>query len=416
MNKSFRVVLAVKLVRRWSHLMRRVALGLLVVTVTLLGSASLASAATSVTTVTFSPGDSSASAVSTWTVGFTSSSTGALAANATVTVVFGSSGTFGLSGSPAITFPSGFSGCAVASSVVSGQSIQITLANASGTTCSLAASTAATLTIAGIKNPAAGTYLNTSFSVATSADVTPTSPSSSVVITAATSVTDVAVTPGSLNAGATSTWSFGFTTSSTGSLSVQNDPYITVVLPSVFTDASAGPTITLSSAFNSCFADSSFLSGTLTVRLVGGSCSLAASTAATFSVAGIVNPTVQSFANTLFSLATSIDTTAANPSVGVSITSNVMATPSALDAGLNTSGLGIVNVSFTADGSDTQYTVTPYNVTTGTAVAGTPVVSGTLASTGTDTVQVTGLVVGDLYDFTVQPTSSASPFLVSADS
>jgi hypothetical protein len=84
---------------------------------------------------------------------------------------------------PAVTLGSGFLDCTAtpqATAVASGESVLITL----GAGCELDASTSATVTIAGITNPAAGTYDNTSFLVSTSVDAS-ASPASDVVITGA---------------------------------------------------------------------------------------------------------------------------------------------------------------------------------------------------------------------------------------
>lgn len=129
---------------------------------------------TAVTNVTFS---GSPQTTATWTVGFTTSLTGALVAGNTITATFNSS--FGLPASgAAVTLPSGFSNC-TATEATSGQTATITLVGAS---CVLANSTAGTFTIAGITDPAAGSYANTTFSVATSKDTSAVNPSSNVVI------------------------------------------------------------------------------------------------------------------------------------------------------------------------------------------------------------------------------------------
>jgi hypothetical protein len=119
----------------------------------------------------------------TWTVGFTTSDpSGGLVPGDDIEVVFPAG--FVIPLDPAVTLGSGFYDCTStpqATAVASGETVLITL----GAGCELNASTSATLTIAGITNPAAGTYANTSFSVSTSTDFA-ASPAAAVVITGAT--------------------------------------------------------------------------------------------------------------------------------------------------------------------------------------------------------------------------------------
>lgn len=143
---------------------------------TLLVGVEAVSAATP-TNVAFTPGSTSALATSNWTVGFTSSATGALTASSAVVITFGDG--FLLPSAPAVTFVSGFTGACASTGVSSGQHVTITL----GGTCALAAHTPAVISIAGITNPGAGTYANTGFTLATSAD-SATSPATDVIVAA----------------------------------------------------------------------------------------------------------------------------------------------------------------------------------------------------------------------------------------
>ncbi len=146
----------------------------------------------------------------TWTVGFTSSASGTLGTGSTITVTFPSS--FIIPSVPTIALLSGFIGSTGASAVASAGVVTITLR--SGET--LAINTPATLSIAGITNPAAATYPAADFSVATSAPQGPTTTASNVVITGLGSVT---FSGSSYVAGATSTtWTVGFTSSASGAL------------------------------------------------------------------------------------------------------------------------------------------------------------------------------------------------------
>ena len=115
-------------------------------------------ASAAVSAVTFAGSNPVAGATTTWTVGFTTSntvSTSALAAGSTVTAVFATG--FIIPATPTIALAANFSNC-TATGVTTGQSVVITLANNGATTCALAKNKSATLTIAGITNPVAGTY------------------------------------------------------------------------------------------------------------------------------------------------------------------------------------------------------------------------------------------------------------------
>src|SRR6185369_7497935 len=103
---------------------------------------------------------------------------------------------------------------------------------------------------------------------------------SNVVIAAATSVTGVTFTPGSLITGATSNWSIGFTPSASGTLTAGDK--ITVVFNAAFT-VPASPAILLIGGFSNCGATAATVGSTTTITLSddGGTCSLAALTPST---------------------------------------------------------------------------------------------------------------------------------------
>ena len=274
-----------------------------------------ASAATSPASVTFAGSSEVASATgTTWTVGFTSSASGTLKPGDTITVTFPSS--FTIPSSPTIALLSGFKGSGGATATASSGVATITLNG----TQKLAASTGATLSIAGITNPTAGTYANTLFSVATTTDTKPRSPASSVVITGSTTTfagsSEVASATGT-------TWTVGFTSSAGGTLKPGDT--ITVTFPSSFTIPSS-PTIALLSGFTgSGGATATASSGVVTITL-NGTQKLAASTGATLSIAGITNPTAGTYANTLFSVATTTQA-ASSPAADVVITSSTTPLP-----------------------------------------------------------------------------------------
>ncbi|HEX6788752.1 MAG TPA: hypothetical protein VF091_05865, partial [Gaiellaceae bacterium] len=260
--------------------------------------------ATAPTSVTFSGAPQTGASRSDWTTGFTSSASGALSAGSTITVALNSG--FTVPATPTIVLNSGFTTC-TATATASAQTVTITLVGAS---CSLPASTAASLTIKGLTNPAAGTLAANTFSVKTSGDPVAANPASSVVISAATSVSSVSFSGSTQSPSTSANWAEGFTTSSTGSMSAGDT--ITVVFPAGFT-VPAAPTITLGSGFTSCTATATGSGTTATVTLVGASCSVTASTAASLTVNGLTNPTAGSYAASGFSVKTSRDTVAANP-------------------------------------------------------------------------------------------------------
>ncbi len=273
------------------------------------GSNVVIAAATAPSAVSFSPGSTAAHASSTWSVGFTTSASGKLAAGNTITATFNSNVT--VPATPTVTLGTGFTGCTATASATGGV-VTITLAGAS---CAVNNSTAASLTIAGITNPGAGSYANTTFKVATSEDTSAVSPASGITITAATP-TAVSFSPGSAAANASSTWSVGFTTSAIGNLVLGNT--ITATLPSSFT-VPATPTVTLGTGFTGCTATASATGGVVTITLAGASCAVNNSTAASLTIAGITNPGAGTYTAGSFSIATSKDTIPASPSSGVTI-------------------------------------------------------------------------------------------------
>ena len=116
--------------------------------------------APSVGSVSFVPSDRQGAASATWTVGFTTSASGALAIGGTITI-----------NAPAsTTFPS-----AASAYKVNGITVTATPTTAAGTVTiatpvAVGNSSAISVVITGVTNPAVGTYSNISFSVSTSAD------------------------------------------------------------------------------------------------------------------------------------------------------------------------------------------------------------------------------------------------------
>ncbi|MGH9047788.1 MAG: cell wall-binding repeat-containing protein, partial [Acidimicrobiales bacterium] len=136
-----------------------------------------ASAAT-VSGVTFSGSPMLGGAADTiWTVSFTANAD--LASPDTIVVVFAPG--FGIVPSPAVALGKAFTGC-TGSTTASTKDATVTITLGAG--CALSSNAAATLTIAGITNPAAGSYAAASFSV-TAGSASAGSPAAPVVIAAA---------------------------------------------------------------------------------------------------------------------------------------------------------------------------------------------------------------------------------------
>ena len=113
----------------------------------------------------------------TWTTAFTTSATGALAAGNTIQITYPNG--FIVPATPAITLTGAGYTSRTATGATTATTVTITLVGAS---CALAASSAGDLTVAGIINPAAATYVNTSFTVTTSKDAQPASPAANIDI------------------------------------------------------------------------------------------------------------------------------------------------------------------------------------------------------------------------------------------
>ena len=252
-----------------------------------------------VTTVTFAGSPQTGGARSMWTVGFTTSATGSLVGGNTITVNFGTFPT--VPATPTILLGSGFANC-TATATGSTTTVTITLV---GSSCTLPASTPVTLSILGITNPAAGSIPATNFSVTTTADSTAANPAGPVVIAAATAPTAGQAAASSLSLGARTSWVLPFTTSSTGALRAGDT--ITATFTAGFNAANV-TTAALGTGFANCSATVTGVGTVATVVLAdsGGVCSLPASSAASLTIAGVVNgatlgavqPTVKTSADT----------------------------------------------------------------------------------------------------------------------
>jgi putative cell wall-binding protein len=343
-------------------------------------------AAAAVSPVTFSGSSTVAAATgTTWTVGFNSS----IAENSadTITVTFASGFTFS---SPTVTLLTGFTDCA-ASPAVATNVVTITLTN-SGGTCSYGSSTAATLSISGVTNPAAGTYTFSLFSVAITGQTPATNPTQPVVISAA-ATSAVTFSGSSMVGGATgTTWTIGFTTNAAETIA----DTITVVFATGFTVSS--PTITLLTGFSSCGATPSVISPTVIITLSGPSCSYGSGTAATLSISGVTNPPAATYPNTDFTV--TVDSqTATSPVANVTITG--LTTITFVGSSQAASATGTTwTVGFTSSASGALAAAGTISVTfaTGFGIPSTPMVTlGSTfigcTSTPAATASTTGLTV-----------------------
>src|ERR1039458_7722383 len=124
--------------------------------------------ASSVGSVSFAPSDRQEAVSATWTVGFTTSASGALAIGGTITINAPSTTTFS---------------SAASAYKVNGTTVTATPTTAAGTVTiatpvAVGNSSAISVVLTGVTNPAAGTYANSSFSVSTSVDTAASNPAS----------------------------------------------------------------------------------------------------------------------------------------------------------------------------------------------------------------------------------------------
>jgi hypothetical protein len=274
-----------------------------------------AAALTAVTGVTFVGSSQVAGATNTtWQVNFTTNPTGtALAPGDHIFVTFPAG--FGIPATPTVALL-GFTGCTAASSASTvGTTVTITL----GAGCTLAAGTSAAVEIEPITNPAAGTYSKTLFDVSTTKDPIPANSTNDVTIFPATTppvtgLSGVTFSGSSMSGGATNTtWTVGFTTSDPNGELVPGNS-ISVTFPAGFA-IPPNPTVTLGLTFVGCTANPAATAvtvGTTVIITLGAGCTLAHSTSATVTIAGITNPTAGTYAHTSFLVSTSADTAASS--------------------------------------------------------------------------------------------------------
>jgi hypothetical protein len=292
-------------------------------------------AAQALTHLSVVPTSTAAGATANWTVGFTASSTGALVyPGSTVTVALPSGTGLGSFYNGTIT------------DTTTGQTVSNSCSPTSGTTVSCTLNYGNTVNggdvvsvvLDDVTNPT--TTGSGTTTVSTSSDKAATK---SVTITAAQAVAGLSVVPASTAAGATTNWTVGFTTSSTGDL-VYPRSTITMALPSGTTFGSFdGGTVTDTTTGQAVSYDCSNPSGTTVTCTLDDYYATLISAGDVISVVldGVTNPTTTGSATTTVS--TSSDT--------VPVTKSVTIT-----GGQAVTGLSVVPTS-TAAGASTNWTV-----------------------------------------------------------
>ena len=253
--------------------------------------------ALSVSSVSFAPSNRQGAVSANWTVSASTSTSGALTSG---------TGTITINAPTSTTFPSGSSAYKV-----NGTTVTAIPTTAAGTVTiitpvSIATSTALTVVMTGVTNPAAGSYASSSFSVLTSADAIASNPGSGLSF--GTTVSGVSFGPSSSVGAASVTWSIGFTTSTNGALGIGDT--ITIIAPASTTFPSASSAYKVNGT--TVTATPATAAGTVTFATpvaVGGS------TAVSVLITGVTNPTAATYPNTSFSASTSADG-AANPAGG----------------------------------------------------------------------------------------------------
>ena len=278
---------------------------------------------------------------------------------------------------------------------------------------SVAASTAVTVILAGVVNPSAASY---TLKVSTTSDTTAVK-SPSYTVTAAKSVSSptLSISPPSTAAGATTDYTLGFTTSSTGALSGDAGSLINVSLPAATgvgdLNGNSGVFVGTTQVGN-CYDNSTTSPPTTAVQCqIYGGDSVAASTAVTVIMAGVVNPSAGGYT---LSFSTTSDTTAVT-SPGYTVTAAKSVSPSSLSLSKykkNASG-----VTYTLD-----FTTSSTGALSGTADSlinvSLPAATGVGDLTGSSGVFVGATQVGDCYDnsTTSPPTTAVQCQIYGGDS
>ena len=308
--------------------------------------------ASSVGSVSFVPSDRQGAASATWTVGFTTSASGALAIGGTITI-----------NAPAsTTFPS-----AASAYKVNGTTATATPTTAAGTVTIAAPvaagkSSAISVAITGVTNPASGTYANTAFSVSTSTDTVASNPASGLSFSSV--ISGVSFSPSSPVSGVSANWTVGFTTSASGALAIGGT--ITINAPASTTFPSAASAYKVNGTTATATPTTAAGTVTITTPVAVGS-----SSAVSVAITGVTNPASGTYANTTFSVSTSTDTVASNPASGqafsvgsASTTTGLALSSSSVAYDSETSEIFTVTVTGQTGDGHPEGTVAVYNSST----------------------------------------------------
>ncbi len=328
--------------------------------------------------VSISPPSTAAGALTTYVVHFKTSASGALSGNA--------------GGAITVKLPQGTGLSALADSpvTVAGNHVGDCFMQATAeVTCDIdggdkvAASTAVTVTLFGVTNPA--TAKAYTLTVSTTSDTTAlTSPSYTVTAAKGVSCPSVAISPPSAAAGALTTYSLGLVTSSTGGLSGDAGSAITVKLPPG-TGLSALADSPVTVAGNHVGDCSMQATAVVSCGIIPGD-TIAPSTAVTLTLQGVTNPATAK-AYTLAVSTTSDTQAVTSPSYTVTAATKIRV----LNVKPGSTLTGAKNVTYTVQFS----TATGLSGDAGSAIT-MRLPSGTgLSALGDSPVTVAGNLVGD---------------------
>ena len=170
------------------------------------------------------------------------------------------------------------------------------------------------VSISGVTNPPAGNEPASDFSVATSADPAPANPAVGIDFEP-TAVSGVSFAADPTTPGATSTWTVGFTPAVTGATTVTIGGPEGTVFPSAASDYN------ISSGWEN--NPSTVVADTYAVTLtLANSDTLSAGSAATVSISGMTNPSIDAPASD-FSVSTSQDAATVHPANGINFSTSV---------------------------------------------------------------------------------------------
>ena len=346
-----------------------------------------------ISALTVVPASSAANALTTWNVGFTTSSTGALSADGSSTITVNLPTTVGLGS---------FNGGTV-TDTTSGQPLSSNCTVTTGTTivCSIYTATTAgdvlAVALNGVTNPSATGSVTTSVSTSSDLNVV----TKTATITAAQAVTGLSVVPTTTAAGATATYTVGFTTKDALTLGAGDS--ISIAFPASDGLSAVGGSIT-DTTTGYTVANCSLSTGSTAVCPLNYytnfySGVIAAGDVLSASITGVTNSTTTGAGT--FSVSTSSDTVPVTKSVTITAKQAISAL-TVVPASSAANALTTWNVGFTtsstgalsADGSSTITVNLPTTVGLGSFNGGTvtdttsgqPLSSNCTVTTGTTIV------------------------------